>query len=204
MAKLSGKRKLFVKEYLLDLNATQAYLRAGYRCSEEAARRAASRLLTNVDVQAEIHTAMKAREKRTDISSDRVVKELAKIAFADIKDFMSFRTDLRVVDRNEDGDPVYDVAQIVEMKKSEDVDGSLINEVSISRDGTLKFKLHDKKSALEMLGRHLGMFVEHQEIKVTDKTPRVAMKNLSDDELRQLAALAAAKNGGASDGDNEV
>lgn len=51
---LTDKQQRFVDEYMIDMNATAAYLRAGYNCTEEAARRAASRLLTNVDVMSEI------------------------------------------------------------------------------------------------------------------------------------------------------
>lgn len=204
MAKLPAKQQLFVKEYIVDLNGTQAYLRAGYKASEEAARRNASRLLTKADIQAAIREAMKAREQRTEVSADRVVKELAKIAFADIKDFLAFRTGITQVGYTDDGEPIFDYAQIIKVKDSDEVDGAVISEVSLSKDGTFKFKLHDKKAALEMLGKHLGMFIEHQEVSVTDKTPRAPdMKNLSEEELRQLAALFV-KNGGADDGDSNV
>ena len=115
MAKLPAKQQLFVKEYIVDLNGTQAYLRAGYKASEEAARRNASRLLTKADIQAAIREAMKAREQRTEVSADRVVKELAKIAFADIKDFLAFRTGITQVGYTDDGEPIFDYAQIIKV-----------------------------------------------------------------------------------------
>lgn len=79
MAKLTAKQKKFVEEYLIDLNATQAAIRAGY--SPNTAQEQSSRLLSNVMVKNEIDKAMAERSRRTGINQDRVLRELAKIAF---------------------------------------------------------------------------------------------------------------------------
>ncbi|MGN0423091.1 MAG: terminase small subunit, partial [Lachnospiraceae bacterium] len=76
---MTKKQKLFVEEYLIDLNATQAAIRAGY--SPETAQEQGSRLLSNVMVKKEIDKAMAERSRRTGVNADRVVMELAKIAF---------------------------------------------------------------------------------------------------------------------------
>lgn len=165
MAKLTDKQKRFVDEYLIDLNGKQAAIRAGYK--EKTAEQQASRLLSNVKVQAAIKKRMEEREKRTEITQDRVLQELAKIGFADIKDFLRFGTEKTLVGYDEeDGEmvPVYDYKQVVEVKPSEQVDGTLISEVSISAKGVFSFKMHDKMKALDMMGKHLGMFkdrIEH-------------------------------------------
>lgn len=165
MAKLTDKQKRFVDEYLIDLNGKQAAIRAGYK--EKTAEQQASRLLSNVKVQAAIKKRMEEREKRTKITQDRVLQELAKIGFADIKDFLRFGTEKTLVGYDEeDGEmvPVYDYKQVVEVKPSEQVDGTLISEVSISAKGVFSFKMHDKMKALDMMGKHLGMFkdrIEH-------------------------------------------
>lgn len=165
MAKLTDKQKRFVDEYLIDLNGKQAAIRAGYK--EKTAEQQASRLLSNVKVQAAIKKRMEEREKRTKITQDRVLQELAKIGFADIKDFLRFGTEKTLVGYDEeDGDmvPVYDYKQVIEVKPSEQVDGTLISEVSISAKGVFSFKMHDKMKALDMMGKHLGMFkdrIEH-------------------------------------------
>ncbi|MGI6225754.1 MAG: terminase small subunit [Peptococcales bacterium] len=174
MVELSPKQKRFVHEYLIDLNATQAAIRAGY--SERTAKSIGQRLLTYVDVQAAIQEAMKKREKRTEITQDKVLKELAKLAFADIKDFLSFRTEKTIVDHDkETGEPIIDYAHVVELKDSDQVDGSLISEVQL-KNGELKFKLHDKVKALEMCGRHLGMFKDKAEVELTIKKLEDFMK----------------------------
>lgn len=161
--KLTEKQKRFVEEYLIDLNATQSAIRAGY--SENTAMEQGYQLLQKTSVQNAIQEAMNKRSKRTEITQDRVLQELAKVGFADIKDYLSFRTGKTVVGY-EDGDPIVDYSHIIELRDSEEVDGSVISEVSL-KDGALKFKLHDKMKALNDIGRHLGMFVDKQEVNVT-------------------------------------
>jgi phage terminase small subunit len=174
MAELTAKQKRFIAEYLIDLNATQAAIRAGY--SAKTAKSIGQRLLTYVDIQAELQKAMAKREKRTEITQDRVLKELAKLGFADIKDFLAFRTEKTVTEHDkETGEPVIDYAHVVELKDSDQVDGSLISEVQL-KNGELKFKLHDKVKALEMCGRHLGMFKDKSEIELTVKKLEDFMK----------------------------
>lgn len=80
--KLTERQKRFADEYLIDLNATQAAIRAGY--SENTAEQAASRLLTFVKIQEYIQERMKERQRRTEITQDMIVGELKKIGFADI------------------------------------------------------------------------------------------------------------------------
>ncbi|WP_213431657.1 terminase small subunit, partial [Paenibacillus dendritiformis] len=74
---LTAKQKAFVQEYLIDLNATQAAIRAGY--SAKTARKIGAENLTKPDIQKAIQEAMERREKRTEITQDRVLQELAKI-----------------------------------------------------------------------------------------------------------------------------
>lgn len=82
MAKLTDKQQRFVDEYLIDLNATQAAIRAGY--SAKTADQQGSRMLANVKVQQAIAERMAERSKRTGVNQDRVVLELAKVAFLKI------------------------------------------------------------------------------------------------------------------------
>ena len=86
MAKLTEKQQRFVDEYLIDLNATQAAIRAGY--SAKTADVQGSRMLGNVKVQQAIAEAMAKRSKRTGVNQDRVVLELAKIAFVKMTDIV--------------------------------------------------------------------------------------------------------------------
>ena len=167
--RLTQKQRRFVQEYLVDLNATQAAVRAGY--SERTAHVQGPRLLGNVRVQVAIREALKKREQRTEITQDRVLTELAKIGFADIRDYLEYKTEKTVVAYGDDGEPIIDYRQIIDVIDSKDVDTSVIQEVSISKDGTFKFKLYDKQKALNDIGRHLGMFVDKTEVSGPDGGP---------------------------------
>ena len=85
---ITKKQKRFVEEYLIDLNATQAAIRAGY--SVNTAQEQGYQLLQKTSVQQEIAKAMAERSRRTGINQDRVLLELAKIAFANIGDIMDY------------------------------------------------------------------------------------------------------------------
>jgi phage terminase small subunit len=137
---LSDKRGRFVEEYLLDLNATQAATRAGY--SPDTARQQGSRLLSDPDIQAAIEAAQKARSRRTEITADRVVQELALIAFADM------------------GQVTHWTENSVELRPSHMLSRdqkAIIGEIAQSKDG-VRVKTHSKLDALSKLGQHLGMF----------------------------------------------
>ena len=164
--KLTKKQKLFCDEYLIDLNATRAYKTAYPNIKkDETAAQSGSRLLRNVKVKAYLDERMKKREERTEITQDKVLKELAKIGFADIKDYLNYRTAKTVVAHDEEtGEPVIDYGQIIDMIDSNEVDGRAIQEVSINSRGTFTFKLYDKQKALELMGRHLGMFNDKLEL----------------------------------------
>ncbi len=156
VVKMDDKRKRFAQEYLVDLNATKAAIRAGY--SRRSAYSTANRLLKNADVKAEIERLRAKRERRMEITQDRVLQEIAKIAFADIKDFLKYRTVKVKTGEDADGKPIYEYRQEIIVKPSSKVDGTTIGEVSVSRQGVFSFKLHDKGRHLELLARHLGMF----------------------------------------------
>jgi phage terminase small subunit len=149
---LTPKQQRFVEEYLIDLNATQAAIRAGY--SEKTAGSQAFDLLKKPEINDAVVSAMKEREKRTEITQDMVLKELAKIGFSNMQDYM------RV---GPDGDPYLDFSNL-----SRDQAAALA-EVTVEdfKDGRgedardvrkVKFKLADKRAALVDIGRHLGMF----------------------------------------------
>ena len=87
--KLTEKQKLFCDEYLVDLNATRAYKAAYKTCKkDETANVNGSKLLRNTKVKVYLEKRIKDREKRTEITQDRVLNELAKIGFADIRNYL--------------------------------------------------------------------------------------------------------------------
>lgn len=158
---LTAKQERFVAEYLKDLNATQAAIRAGY--SEKTAYSAGQRLLKNVEVQVAIQEAQAERSKRTEITQDMVLRELARIGFADIRKAVAWGRSPADAAENEDdgddGDVGASVIYPVEMMPSSQVDedtAAAISEVSLTKGG-VKLKMHDKLSALDKIARHLGM-----------------------------------------------
>lgn len=144
---LSPKQRLFVAEYMVDLNATQAALRSGY--SEKTAFRIGAENMQKHAIVAEIQAAMEAREKRTLVTADAVVTELAKIGFANMQDYIKEGfsvADIQALSRDH-------AAAIQEVTINETVSGE--NDI-LTRN--IKFKLADKRAALVDLGKHLGIF----------------------------------------------
>jgi phage terminase small subunit len=150
--KLTAKQKKFVDEYLIDLNETQAAIRAGY--SVDSARAIGCENLTKPNIQAAVGKAMAERSKRTGISQDRVVLELAKIAFVNVADVVDLSDGSILSGANAD-----DLACIEGMKyKRSDTD------TGSSEEREVKFA--SKMKALELLGKHLGMWDDKAEVNV--------------------------------------
>jgi len=143
---MTKKQKRFVEEYLIDLNATQAAIRAGY--SPGTAQQIGSENLSKLVISNAIAKAMADRSKRTGINRDRVLQELARIGFAKITDIIDPETAKIKEDASED-----DLACIQSVKIKP-------NEFGTERE----VKLYDKKSALVDLGKHLGLFKDKLDI----------------------------------------
>lgn len=143
MAKLTKKQKLFIDEYLIDLNATQAAIRAGY--SAKTACEQGARLLANVKVQGTIAEHMAERSKRTGVNQDRIVRELAKIAFVNLTDIVDEEGRIRSNATDED---LSCLESIKYKESSSDTGDSVEREVKIA----------SKLKALELLGKHVGMW----------------------------------------------
>ncbi|SHI90513.1 phage terminase small subunit [Clostridium amylolyticum] len=190
MAKLTPKQKIFVDEYLVDLNATRAYKVAYPSCKkEETINAAASRMLRNVKVKDYIDKRMKDREKRTEIKQDDVIREIASIANDDIKNYLSFKTEKVFVGYDVNGLPVQDYRTIVNMKDSDEIDTKNISEISIGKDGQFKFKLYCRDNALIQLGKHLGMFKDKVEVTGNMKVNN-PYEGLTTEQLLRLAQLS--------------
>ena len=149
---LNEQRKRFVAEYLIDLNGTQAAIRAGY--SPKTANEQASRLLANVSVQEAIAKAMAERSRRTGVNQDRVVLELAKIAFVKMTDVVD--SNGRIKD-NASPDDLACIESIKFKESDNEYGGSVEREVKIA----------SKMKALELLGKHLGMWNDKLDVNVT-------------------------------------
>lgn len=160
---MTDKQKIFADEYLIDLNATRAY-RVAYPSvkKDETAAAAAARMLRNVKVASYIQDRMEERQKRTEVTQDRVVQELAASAFAKATDYVEIRGG-RVV-----------------IKDTSQLEDNQIRAIAGIKEGAngIEIKLNDKEKALELLGRHLGMWNDKLDV----KTPAI------DDSIKEMEA----------------
>lgn len=149
---LTEKQRRFVDEYLIDLNATQAAIRAGY--SVKTAREQASQNLTKLNIQQAISEKMAERSKRTGVNQDRVVLELAKIAFVNAADVIdSEDATIKAGATADDTAAIQSVkVKVIPTKEGEGVEREI--------------RLNDKLKALELLGKHLGMWNDKLDVNV--------------------------------------
>lgn len=138
---MTKKQKRFCEEYLIDLNATQAAIRAGY--SPDTAGAIGAENLTKPEIQRAVARDMAERSRRTGVNAERVVLELAKVAFVNVGNVID-ATDATL---KEDAVPE-DLAAIQSIKVKD------MGDMGIERE----IRMADKLKALELLGRHLGMF----------------------------------------------
>lgn len=155
---LTPKQARFVEEYLVDLNATQAAIRAGY--SERTANEQGARLLAHVSVSAAVQEAQAARSKRTEITQDRVLLELARIAFSDVLNHYEADEMGRVTVTEDAPEGASAAVSSVKRKVRTFTDSDDNTETTVE----VEYKVWDKNTALANLGRHLGLFVDRTEV----------------------------------------
>jgi len=171
---LTEQRKIFCDEYLIDFNGTRAY-KVAYPSikNDDAAAVSASRLLRNVKIEEYIQKRMKDRERRTEVTQDKVIAELAAIAFASASDYAKV-----VSMKHKDGSKFASVALTVtddlsrEQKKA-------ISQIKTTQSG-IEVKTHDKVKALELLGKHLGIFIDN--VNLSGEVSAPVMFVFGDDE----------------------
>lgn len=151
MAKLTKKQQLFVQEYLIDLNATQAAIRAGY--SVESAKEIGCENLTKPNIQQAIAKAMAERSKRTGVNQDRIVLELARMAFVNMTDIVDDKGKIKDTATDDD----LSCIEGIKYKHSDSESG-----YSVERE----VKIGSKLKALELLGKHLGMWNDKIDVNV--------------------------------------
>ena len=157
---LTPKQERFVQEYMIDLNATQAAIRAGY--AESSAEQQGCVLLRNPKVKAVLDAKQAKKADKLDITAERVLREYARIAFADIRSIASV-DDLTWIDEKLS-------AKGISIKSSDtwgDDVAAAVSEISSTQHGP-KVKLHDKQHALDALSKHLGLFKADHDQSKTD------------------------------------
>ena len=165
MTDLTPKQERFIEEYLIDLNATQAAIRAGY--SEKTAGSIGHENLTKPEIQEALTIRRKAIAAATDITPEKVISELAKLGFSNMQDFIRITSG---------GDPMADLSNLTrdqaaalsEFTVEDFTDGRGDDARDVRR---VKFKLADKRAALVDIGKHLGIFKDRIEHTGKDGTP---------------------------------
>jgi phage terminase small subunit len=164
---LSPRQHLFVLEYLVDLNATQAAIRAGY--SKKTADVQGPRLLGNVRVKATIAKAMKRREDALIMSRDEVLRELSIIGRADLKNYVEINQDtgaIRAKGFEEMPEGASRALESIQEDRAikENADGN-----STTVYDKTRFKLHDKPRALDMLAKYHGLYEKDNSQRIPPK-----------------------------------
>lgn len=149
MSKMTDAQKRFADEYLIDLNATRAYKTAYPSVSkDETARANGSRLLTNANVKTYIDKRQKDIQNKTNITQERVIQELASIAFLDTTELVQVKGRRAILTNTED---------LTEGQRK------AVASIKKGKFG-IELAVYDKLKALELIGRHLGMFKDKLEV----------------------------------------
>lgn len=194
--KLPPKRQRFVDEYLIDLNATQAAIRAGY--SAGAAKVTGCRLLADANVRSAIAEGQGLAAKRTEITVDRVLNELAKIGFQDPRAlFTESGALIPVTELSDDAAASVASVEVVTRPTGErDAAGNAKIEY------VHKIKTWDKRAALVDIGKHIGMFVERQEVTVKERV--VGSRPMQEDAWEQQYGEALTNGNGVNGGNGST
>lgn len=173
---MTEKQKIFADEYLIDLNATRAY-RVAYPNvkKDDTAAVNGSKLLRNTKVAKYIQERMQERQQRTEVTQDRVVQELAAIAFAKATDYVTIKS--------------HGSAAVVIIRSTDDLTEEQIRAIAGIKEGAngIEIKLNDKEKALELLGRHLGMWNDKINVSGNIDTNN-PFSGLTTEELKKLVS----------------
>ncbi len=181
MKKLTPKQKKFCIEYMIDLNGEQAAIRAGY--SKISAQSTSSEILSYPNVKQAIKKLQKKQEKRTLIKADDVILELKKPAFSDIRKIYDNTGCLKNIK-----DLPNNVAGMIASVESDELcEGTGKDRKYIGQ--TKKVKLWDKLKALELLGKHLGLFTDKVEVTGKGGGP-VEINDIKAKLLQKIAVIS--------------
>lgn len=186
---MTPKQQRFVEEYLVDLNATQAAIRAGY--SEKTARQIAEENLSKPDIAAAIKKETEALSERTHITQEQVLKEFARIGFADIRNLMEWDEESATfIPSSKLSDDIAATVSSVKTKKRT----VYLKEGDPETTIEMEIRTYDKVQALTQIGRRLGMFTDKTDVTSGGKP----IGELMDEEAiilhgEHLKALRAAK-----------
>ena len=146
---LTEQQKMFCLFYLQHFNATKAYQQA-YQCDYNTANAHGYKLLYNVVIKEELHRLKAEMQQEIFVDTKDIIREYIKQAYADITDFTEFGTEMVECEDGEERQ-----VSFLRFKNSDEVDGTLIKEISKGRDGSISVKLWDKQKAQDKLDKYL-------------------------------------------------
>lgn len=191
LEKLKESHLIFIYEYTYDYDRTRAYLEAYPKCSYENARTRSGALLKEPLIQAELGKIIEAKKHRHIEAQDRILMELAGIAFSDVSEFMEIE---EVGKEGKDGKTTVKKVPVVKVTDIEQLPRTLriaVKEITTDRAGNIRIIFHDKLKALELLGKHLGMF-EHQSNKAdVEKGFAITVNRIEDNGTPSINKLLA-------------
>lgn len=164
---LTAKQRFFVEEYLIDLNATQAAIRAGY--SKKTANRIATENLSKPVIATKIAELQADRARRVGVNADEVLEHLNATATSDIRDYLSF---------GPNGVTLKDSSLLTD-KQARAI--AKVKE-TVTRDGsTITFELHDKPKGIDMALKHLGKYAaEKREVSFAEEADQTIREAIQD------------------------
>nr|WP_319218606.1 terminase small subunit [uncultured Trichococcus sp.] len=151
---LEDWEEVFCLEYLKHFNKTKAYQKARAGIAYESARTLGPRLFAEVRIQKRLSDLKSAKNEQLFIQSADIDEQWAKQAFSDVSDFVEFGTEIRA-EIDDEGNLQEVIKNFVRFKNASEIDGSLIQEVKMGRDGPV-IKLYDKQKAMQELQKRLG------------------------------------------------
>lgn len=177
---LNDKQRLFCLYYSKSFNATKSYQKA-YGCSYATALTEGPALKNDPRISSEILKLKEQRYSQALLRPEDIFQKYMDIAFADITDYISFRQEDVIVGLDKGGNPVTRKMNIVNLNNSDEVDGSIIREVSEGKDG-VKIKLADQMKALQWLSDHMNMATEEQRLRCEKLRADIKKANGSDND----------------------
>lgn len=178
-SELTDKQRLFCSYYIKYRNKTKAYMKA-YQCSWENANAHAYELWENVGVRNEIDKQLKEIRDNIKIDIQDLIQLNIDIAFADMKDYVTFGRKEIEIDKDEENNPVMVKVNYVDFKNSNEVDGTLISEVKQGKDG-VSIKLQDKIKAIDFLRKHIEFLDEDTKHKLDIENKKLQNEKLKVD-----------------------
>lgn len=194
---LTESEALFCLYYVKSFNATQSYKKA-YGSGYNVAMVEGCKHLRKPKIKEEIERLKAEKYSQAFLSQEDIFQKYMDIAFSDITDYVEFGTEEVIVDKDENGNLIKNKNPYVRFKNDDEVDGSLISEIKMGRDGA-SVKLLDKMAALKWLADHMGFATEQQKLSMKETISKIENSKETLDINKQRLELEKVKVMGVSD-----